>query len=188
MASEGSTRDEDLQTAYAALRAARATIGELRAQIDGAQATLKGDEAQLGYTKIYAPMSGTIVTADAREGQTLNATYQTPTILRIADLSTMTIWTQVSEADVLKVRPGMAVYFTTLGASERRWTSKVRQILPAAAERGRAVERPAADAGRQRDQHRQSGALHRALRCAEPGRTTDAADERAGVLRRALGA
>lgn len=150
MASEGSTRDEDLQTAYAALRSARATIGELRAQIDGAQSTLKGDEAQLGYTKIYAPMSGTIVTLDAREGQTLNATYQTPTILRIADLSTMTIWTQVSEADVLKVRPGMAVYFTTLGASERRWTSKVRQILPAppnaAAPSGDQPQTPAANA------------------------------------------
>jgi macrolide-specific efflux system membrane fusion protein len=60
MASEGSTRDEDLQTAYAALMSARATIDNLRAQIDGAQSNLKGDEAQLGYTRIYAPMSGTI--------------------------------------------------------------------------------------------------------------------------------
>ncbi|MFL9950089.1 efflux RND transporter periplasmic adaptor subunit [Paraburkholderia agricolaris] len=131
MASEGSTRDEDLQTAYAALMSARATIDNLRAQIDGAQSNLKGDEAQLGYTRIYAPMSGTVVTLDAREGQTLNATYQTPTILRIADLSTMTVWTQVSEADILQVKPGMPVYFTTLGSRERRWTGTVRQILPA---------------------------------------------------------
>jgi macrolide-specific efflux system membrane fusion protein len=131
MSSEGSTRDEDLQTAYAALLAARASIENLRAQIDGAQSTLKGDEAQLGYTRIYAPMAGTVVTLDAREGQTLNATYQTPTIMRIADLSTMTVWTQVSEADVPRVKAGMPVYFTTLGASERRWTAHVRQILPA---------------------------------------------------------
>lgn len=131
MASEGSTRDEDLQSAYAALMSARATIDNVRAQIDGAQSNLKGDEAQLGYTRIYAPMSGTVVTLDAREGQTLNATYQTPTILRIADLSTMTVWTQVSEADILRVKPGMPVYFTTLGSSERRWSGTVRQILPA---------------------------------------------------------
>ncbi|MEK6419066.1 MAG: efflux RND transporter periplasmic adaptor subunit [Burkholderia gladioli] len=131
MAADGSTRDEDVQTAQAALAAARATIDELRAQIDGAQSTLKGDQAQLGYTRIYAPMSGTVVTLDARAGQTLNATYQTPNILRIADLSTMTVWTQVSEADILHVKPGMPVYFTTLGSLDRRWNAKVRQILPA---------------------------------------------------------
>ncbi|SAL02042.1 macrolide efflux protein MacA [Caballeronia pedi] len=131
MMSEGSTREEDLQSAYAALQSSRATLDDLRAEIEGARATLSGDEAQLGYTKIYAPMSGTIVTLDAREGQTLNATYQTPIILRIADLSTMTVWTQVSEADVLKVKSGMSVYFTTLGADNRRWASTVRQILPA---------------------------------------------------------
>jgi membrane fusion protein, macrolide-specific efflux system len=130
MAADGSTRDEDVQTAYAALDQARAAIDNLAAQIAGAQSNLKGDEAQLGYTRIYAPMSGTVVTLDAREGQTLNATYQTPNILRIADLSTMTVWTQVSEADILRVKPGMSVYFTTLGSTDRRWTATVRQILP----------------------------------------------------------
>ncbi|QGZ65334.1 efflux RND transporter periplasmic adaptor subunit [Paraburkholderia acidisoli] len=131
MAAEGSTREEDLQTAQAALVAARATLDNLSAQIAGSQSNLKGDEAQLGYTRIYAPMSGTVVTLDAREGQTLNATYQTPNILRIADLSTMTVWTQVSEADILRVKPGMPVYFTTLGSTDRRWNATVRQILPA---------------------------------------------------------
>jgi membrane fusion protein, macrolide-specific efflux system len=131
MKTEGSTRDEDVQSAYSTLLTSRASVTDLRAEIEGARATLAGDEAQLGYTKIYAPMSGTIVTLDAREGQTLNSTYQTQIILRIADLSTMTVWTQVSEADVLKVKPGMDVYFTTLGASDRKWTSTVKQILPA---------------------------------------------------------
>ncbi|MDR5815295.1 MULTISPECIES: efflux RND transporter periplasmic adaptor subunit [unclassified Caballeronia] len=130
MMSEGSTREEDLQSALSAWQSGRSTVADLTAEIDGARATLQGDEAQLGYTKIYAPMSGTIVTLDAREGQTLNATYQTPIILRIADLSTMTVWTQVSEADVLKVKPGMPVWFTTLGA-DTRWNGTVRQVLPA---------------------------------------------------------
>lgn len=130
MAAEGSTREEDVQSAQAALRVADASIANLRAQIEGASSTLKGDQAQLGYTRIYAPMAGTVVTLDARAGQTLNATYQTPKILRIADLATMTVWTEVSEADVRKIRPGMPVYFTTLG-DDRRWTGTVRQILPA---------------------------------------------------------
>lgn len=135
MSADNATRIEDVQTAEANLRVAVARLADLSAQIDGAQSTLKGDQAQLGYTRIYAPMAGTVVTLDAREGQTLNATYQTPNILRIADLSKMTVWTDVSEADIGKVKPGMPVYFTTLGgqtdAGPRRWASRVRQILPA---------------------------------------------------------
>ncbi|POR46302.1 macrolide-specific efflux system membrane fusion protein [Paraburkholderia eburnea] len=130
MDAEGATRAEDRQMAQATLRSAQAHVVDLRAQIAGASSTLKGDQAQLGYTRIYAPMAGTVITLDAREGQTLNATYQTPKILRVADLSTMTVWTEVSEADVRRVHPGMPVYFTTLG-DDRRWTGTVRQVLPA---------------------------------------------------------
>lgn len=131
LAEDEATRDEDRQIAHAAWRSARARIDRLRAQIDQTQSTLKGNEVRLGYTRIYAPMAGTVVSLDAREGQTLNATYQTPNLLRIADLGTMTVWTEVSEADVHRVRPGMAVYFTTLGIDGRRWQGKVRQVLPA---------------------------------------------------------
>jgi membrane fusion protein, macrolide-specific efflux system len=130
MNADSSTRAEDVQSAESTARSAVAHVADLRAQIEGASSTLKGDQAQLGYTRIFAPMSGTVITLDAREGQTLNATYQTPKILRVADLSTMTVWTEVSEADVRRVHPGMPVYFTTLG-DERRWTGTVRQILPA---------------------------------------------------------
>ncbi|RKP47101.1 efflux RND transporter periplasmic adaptor subunit [Pararobbsia silviterrae] len=135
MNTDGATRIEDVQSADSALRVAVARLADLGAQIDGARSTLNGDLAQLGYTRIFAPMGGTVVTLDAREGQTLNATYQTPNILRIADLSKMTVWTDVSEADIGKVRAGMPVYFTTLGYVTndvpRRWTAHVRQILPA---------------------------------------------------------
>lgn len=135
MAREGATRLEDLQVAEAALASATAKIDYLKAQIVQMQATLKADEARLGYTRIYAPMAGTVVSVDAREGQTLNATYQTPNVLRIADLSGMTVWTDVSEADIRRVKPGMPVYFTTLGGQgdgmARKWHSTVRQILPA---------------------------------------------------------
>lgn len=131
MQAEGSTRTEEVQQAQATLKTAAARINNLKAQIDQTQSTLQGNEALLGFTKIYAPMSGTVVSIEAKTGQTLNATYQTPTLLRIADLSTMTVWTDVSEADVRHVKPEMQVYFKTLGADDRRWSSTVRQVLPA---------------------------------------------------------
>ncbi|KAB8043694.1 efflux RND transporter periplasmic adaptor subunit [Janthinobacterium aquaticum] len=131
MAKFDSTPLAELETAEATLASAAARINHLKAQIDQTQATLKADEARLGYTRIYAPMAGSVVGVEAKEGQTLNATYQTPNILRIADLSAMTVWTEVSEADVRRVRPDMAVYFTTLGGDQRRWSGKVRQVLPA---------------------------------------------------------
>lgn len=130
------TSIELLQEAQAHVRITQARVSSLTAQIAGAQSTLEGNEALLGYTRIYAPMDGTIITLEAREGQTLNATYQTPNLLRLADLTSMTVWTEVSEADVGRVRPGMPVYFTTLGlldgkGESRRWESRLRQVLPA---------------------------------------------------------
>jgi len=130
LAAAGATRDEDVQTAAAQLKVTQARIDMFQAQIRQAQANLRSDEAELGYTRIYAPMNGTVVAVDAREGQTLNAQQQTPLILRIARLSPMTVWAQVSEADIGKVKPGMTAYFTTLAGGKRRWTSTVRQILP----------------------------------------------------------
>jgi macrolide-specific efflux system membrane fusion protein len=70
------------------------------------------------------------VSQAAKQGQTLNANQQAPIILRIADLSTMTVQTQVSEADVSKLRLGMDVYFTTLGGEGKRYYGKLRQINP----------------------------------------------------------
>jgi macrolide-specific efflux system membrane fusion protein len=112
---------DTLQTSDAQLAAGEAKADALKAQIDGAQATLDGDIANLGYTKIYAPIGGTIVSQTALEGQTLNANQTAPVILRIADLDTMTVWAQVAEADVVKLTPGMPAYFSTLGLPDRRW-------------------------------------------------------------------
>ena len=136
MAADGSTRMEDFQTAEANLKIAQARVQSLTAQIEGAASRLKGSEAKLGHTRIYAPMSGTVVTLDAREGQTLNAAYQTPVVMRIADLSRMTVWAEVSEADIGRVKVDMPVYFTTMGLMDaqgqpRRWESTLRQVLPA---------------------------------------------------------
>ncbi len=131
MHKDESTRLEDVQTAEANLAAAVARIAQTQARIVQTQSSLKADEARLGYTRIYAPMGGTVIGIDAKEGQTLNATYQTPTLMRIADLSEMTVWTTVSEADIRRVKAGQAAYFTTLAGDRRRWNGQVRQVLPA---------------------------------------------------------
>jgi len=131
MEREGSTRTEDVQVAEAAVKTASARVANLRAQIEQTASRLRGDEAQLGFTRIYAPIAGTVVSVDAKLGQTLNATYQTPTVLRIADLARMTVSTEVSEADIHRVKPGMSARFTTLGNERRSWSGTVRQVLPA---------------------------------------------------------
>jgi len=119
-----------LQTTDTAADVARAQVAATTAQMASAQATLDGDVAQLGYTKIYAPIDGTVVSQSAYLGQTLNANQTAPIVLRVADLTQMTVEADVSEADVVKLRAGMRAYFTTLGDPGRRWTATVRQIMP----------------------------------------------------------
>jgi len=127
---ENATSQDAHQSAAAALGSASAQVEVLKAQIQNTESTLKADMANLGYTKIYAPMSGTVVSLTAKQGQTLNANQQAPIILRIADLSTMTVTTQVSEADIGRLTIGMDAYFTTLGLGSKRWRGTLRKILP----------------------------------------------------------
>ncbi|THU05515.1 efflux RND transporter periplasmic adaptor subunit [Lampropedia puyangensis] len=129
------TPREAMEEATANHASAVAKIDQLQAQIQQLKARLRADEAQLGYTRIVAPIAGTVTSVDAKLGQTLNATYQTPTVLRLADLSRMQVWTQVSEADIGRVRSGQTAWFTTLGsmgeAAPRQWHGRVKQVLPA---------------------------------------------------------
>lgn len=124
------TTEEALQTAEATLKSTEASIEALKAQIEQTESNLRADRANLEYARIYAPMSGTVVSISARQGQTLNTNQQAPTILRIADLSTMTVETQVSEADVGRLKPGMKAYFTTLGGQGQRWYGTLEKIQP----------------------------------------------------------
>ena len=108
---------------------AKADVVSLTAQMKLATAAINTAKANLGYTQITAPMAGEVVSITLLEGQTLNANQSAPNILRLADISTITIWAQVSEADIVRVKPGLGVYFSILGDS-KRWDGTVRQILP----------------------------------------------------------
>ncbi len=124
------TSEELVETARATMQQAQAQVDSIRAQIDQTQSSLRAAEANLNYTRIFAPMSGTVVSIEARRGQTLNAAQTTPTILTIADLSEMTVEAQVSEADIGRLELGMPVYFTTMGNRTQRWHGELRLIEP----------------------------------------------------------
>jgi macrolide-specific efflux system membrane fusion protein len=121
---------EVLQSSEANLKVAEARADSIQAQMEEVESTLSGNQANLGFTKIYSPMDATVVQQVAQEGQTLNANQQTPMLLQLAKLDVMTVRAQVAEADIPNIKPGQSVYFTTLGDDQRRWTGIVRQILP----------------------------------------------------------
>jgi macrolide-specific efflux system membrane fusion protein len=121
---------QTLQESESEAAVAKAQLDAVAAQLQETESNLKGIRTNLGFTKIYAPMSGTVTTMPAREGQTLNANQTAPTILQVANLGVMTVRAQVAEADVTRLKEGMPAYFTTLGNSERRWQGTVRQIQP----------------------------------------------------------
>lgn len=127
---ERAATKEALEIAEAGLRSAKAQIKALEAQIEQTASGLREQEANLQYASIYAPMDGTVVSLSARQGQTLNASQTTPTILQLADLSVMTVKAQVSEADISKLKLGMSVYFTVFGGEGKRWHGELRKIEP----------------------------------------------------------
>ncbi|GKX63876.1 hemolysin secretion protein D [Pragia fontium] len=121
----------DYDSAKAQLDATKAEIESLDAQIVQAQIAMDTAKLNLGYAKISSPIDGVVVAIPVEEGQTVNAVQSAPTILKVAQLDTMTIKAQISEADVPKVKVGMPVYFTILGESGKRYNAKLRAIEPA---------------------------------------------------------
>ena len=122
--------EDEVYASQTNVRVLDSKISASIAQIKADEASLEGDRATLGFAKIYAPIAGTVATIKVRQGQTLNANQNAPTLLQISDLNTMTVRAEVSEADVGKLYPGMPVYFTTLGDTRTRYHSTVRQVLP----------------------------------------------------------
>lgn len=131
MLDAGLTAHADFDAAQAAYDTSTAQLAALDAQIRSQQAQLDIARINLGYTRIVAPMDGVVVAVVTKQGQTVNANQAAPTIVMLAKLDVMTIKAQVSEADVVSVKPGQTVYFTTLGNPDRRYYAKVRQIEPA---------------------------------------------------------
>ena len=121
----------DVETATHTLKAAKALLVSVAAQIEQARIAVKTAGVNLAYTRITAPIAGTVLAVTNRQGQTVNAAQSAPTIVTLGQLDRMTIDAEIAEADVIRVRPGMAVYFTILGDPDHRITGRLRAIAPA---------------------------------------------------------
>ena len=126
---EGLMSTADLDTARAALDAGRADLNAARATVEQTKAALDQAELNLHYTTIVSPIDGVVISRNVDVGQTVAATLQAPTLFTIAqDLTRMQVDTNVTEADVGKIRPEMPVTFTVDAYPGRELEGVVRQV------------------------------------------------------------
>ena len=122
---------EGFESARVAREAARSDVAALQAQIDQAVTQVETARINLGYTRIVSPSDGYIVAIVTKAGQTLNSMQTTPTIVMLAQMDTMTVRTEIAEADVELIAPGQPLWFSTLGPGGRRYESHLQQLEPA---------------------------------------------------------
>ena len=130
LAKSQAVSQQDLDTAATEMAVKQAQIGTIDAQIKRNQASLDTAKTNLDYTRIVAPMAGEVTQITTLQGQTVIAAQQAPNILTLADMSTMLVKAQVSEADVIHLHPGQKAWFTVLGDPQTRYEGKLKDVLP----------------------------------------------------------
>lgn len=125
------TTQSEVDISEANLQVLEAELEALDAQIAQAKIALDTAKLDLTYTKIIAPIDGIVVATVVKEGQTVNSSQTAPTIVKIADLDTMNIKAQISEADITKIKPDMKGYFTILGEPKNRYPALLESTEPA---------------------------------------------------------
>lgn len=131
MLSSRTVAQADYDASQETVEVAEAQIHALDAQIEQARVAIETAQANLGYTRITAPIDGTVLAVVSQEGQTVTAVQSAPTIVVLGNLDDMTVRAQISEADITRTAPGQAVWFTILGDTERRFDATLRSIEPA---------------------------------------------------------
>lgn len=112
-----------------ALDAVEQTLEGARAQLAVSEAQLARDRTNLNYSVIRSPISGVVIARNVDIGQTVAASFQTPTLFQIAkDLRQMQIDTSVAEADIGQLHLGQVVNFTVDAFQEREFTGTVKQV------------------------------------------------------------
>ncbi len=119
---------ENLKNNFYALKA---SVADLNAQTTQLEISLKNAQKDLAYTTIVAPSKGEIINIAVEEGQTVNANQNTPSIVRLADLSEMEIRMQIAEADINKINVGKSVKFNILNEPEKKFEAIISSIDPA---------------------------------------------------------
>lgn len=131
MVSQNAVARADLDSAQANVATTEAQIAALDAEIQSAEVAVATARVNLGYTRITAPIDGTVLDVVSQAGQTVNATQSAPTIVVLGQLDTMTVRAEISEADVVNVKPGQKVYFTIIGDPDHRYDATLETIDPA---------------------------------------------------------
>lgn len=132
------TAQAQVESANNAIRTAQANLLAGQADIANAEATIKKSRTEvntaqknLGDTRITAPMDGTVISVTTKQGQTVNANQTAPTIVTLADLSTVRVKAKISEADVINLKAGMPVYFNVIGNPDKKFNATLKAIEPA---------------------------------------------------------
>jgi len=120
---DGSGTKSNLEDAQTKVDTQKAQIKVNQSQIIQAQMALETAKANLGYTRILAPVDGQVLGIVTKEGQTVVSSQTAPTILVLANVDTMTVQTRISETDILKVRPGQPLWFYVVADPKRRYQS-----------------------------------------------------------------
>lgn len=131
MQRDGAGVASDLEQAQAQYAAQVQQIAVNKAQIVQAEMTVQTANANLGYTRILAPLAGEVLGIVTREGQTIVSSQIAPTILVLADLDRMLVQTRISEADIQKIRPGLPLWFYVIANPDKRYESQLGYIQPA---------------------------------------------------------
>ena len=119
----------DLDLAEATYKSDLAQIAAAQGTINQAQATLNNNLTNLRYTKIVSPVDGIVVSRAVDVGQTVAASFQTPTLFQVAqDLTNMQIEVNVSEADIGKIKKGQEVEYTLDGYADSVFHGKVTEV------------------------------------------------------------
>ncbi|HEX6726741.1 MAG TPA: efflux RND transporter periplasmic adaptor subunit [Nitrospira sp.] len=119
----------DVDLAETNYRDATANVEVLKAQLDQAQAALASAELDLGYTTIYSPVDGIVVSRNVDVGQTLAASFQTPILFVIAqDLTQMQVNANVSESDIGGVKEGTQANFRVDAYPKQFFEGLVTQV------------------------------------------------------------
>lgn len=130
MLADGASSQSAYDSAEASLMVYEAELEQLEAEKEKSLISVDNAKLNLGYTKVVAPIDGTVVYVSVEEGQTLSNNQEIPTIVELAQLNTMTIKAEVSEADVIHVTPGQQVYFSILGEPKQKYKGVLRAIEP----------------------------------------------------------
>ena len=134
LATEGSGVKSALEKAQAQYDSQLAQLHVNEAQIVQSQMSLETAKANLGFTRIMAPIDGEVLGIVTKEGQTIVSSQTVPTILVLANVDTMTVHTRISETDILKVNVGQPLWFYVVADPERRYESRMDAIQEASAE------------------------------------------------------